>query len=112
MNWKALNPFEPLTPASTPDEMRAAIENAQLHHPIVRQVLMVGRGDGLRGEDLYSMMAYYALQQMVSAQRQVYEMASMAPPLPVLVPADLVPDGVQRVGPVPAEVPPVDGAPR
>lgn len=87
MPWKPLNPFEPLPPAETPDEMRAAIEQAQRSHPLVRNILAASRVRGLKGEDVYAMLAYHALQNMTTLQQQMLDQLAIAP-LPILVPAD------------------------
>lgn len=90
MAWKPLNPFEALAPADTPDEMRAAIEEAQYHHALVRQVLTTARLRGLKGEDVYALLAYHALQVLTRTQQQLVEHMSMTP-MSILVPADMVP---------------------
>lgn len=97
MTWMKTEFSPPLQKAGTPQEMRAAIERAYMTNPIVRQVLELGRRQGLSAEDTYSMLAYHALGQLAEANRIMHELASMAPPLPVLVdvvdPLDLKLDG-------------------
>lgn len=91
MPWKALNPFESLEPADTPDEMRAAIEKANYSHALVRQVLTTARLRGLKGEDVYALLAYHALQALTTTQQRLVEHLATAP-LSILVPADRVPE--------------------
>jgi hypothetical protein len=89
MPWKALNPFDSLQPAETPDEMRAAIYESEHHHALVRQVMTTARLRGLKGEDVYAVLAYHALQVLTRTQQQLVEHMNQAP-LSILVPADLV----------------------
>jgi hypothetical protein len=90
MNWKPLNPFEPLDAAETPDDMRAAIEKASYSHALVRQVLTAARMRGLKGEDVYAMLAYHALQSLTATQQRLMNTVALSP-FPIFVPADQVP---------------------
>lgn len=89
MPWKALNPFESLEPADTPDEMRAAIEKANFSHALVRQVLTTARVRGLKGEDVYALLAYHALQALTTTQQRLVEHLANEP-VRILVQADQV----------------------
>lgn len=91
MNWKRIDPLEPLAEATTPTKMRAAIEQASMHSPIVRQSLDAARYAGMSTEDTYTLLAYHALQALLATQRRALELQQLAPPLPVVVPADQVP---------------------
>jgi len=76
--------FKKLNDAKTPAEMRAAIEEAQFDHPIIRMALTAARRDGLRAEDTYAMLAYYALQSLVNLQTAYAHLLAISPaPLPM-----------------------------
>lgn len=80
--------FEPLSKAESPAEMRAAIEAGQQYDPIIRNVLTMARYQGMSAEDTYTVLAYHALQTMVQYQQQCIELASLAPPRPLVISAD------------------------
>lgn len=84
MNWMKIDPYQQLDEASEPAAMRAAIEKAGRQVPVVRQSLDMSRFRGLSAEDTYSVLSYYALQQMLAVQRTLYEQAITAP-LPTYV---------------------------
>lgn len=85
MNWMQADVFAPLDVATTPAEMRAAIEKAQQIIPVARQVMMTARIGGLSAEDTYSMLAYHALQQLQTVSRAMERLVGMGSPIPVLV---------------------------
>lgn len=66
--------FKKLEAATTPAEMRAAIERGTYDSPIIRNVMTMARHDGLTAEDAYSALAYYALQTMIDYQNASLEM--------------------------------------
>lgn len=71
--------FRKLDEATTPAEMRAAIEKGQYDSALIRNVLMAGRCAGMSAEDTYTLLAYHALQTMVAYQNQCLELASLSP---------------------------------
>lgn len=77
--------FKKLNEAATPKEMRAAIEEVIHHHPIVRNVLLMARRDGLSSEDTYSAVAYYALQMLVQTQTDYARVLSTMPMPPMFL---------------------------
>lgn len=91
MAWKPANPFEQMPAAETPDEMRAEIDKAQQHHPLVRNVLVSARVRGLKGEDVYAMLAYHALQLATRLQQQMLDDALLRP-LPTYIVTDRAPE--------------------
>jgi hypothetical protein len=74
-----------LDEATEPVGMRAAIERYARHSALVRNVLTVGDINNLTPEDRYSMLAYYALQQLAKLQRNQIEFLANMPPAPILV---------------------------
>ncbi len=81
--------FKKLDAATTPAEMRAAIEHGGYDSPIIRNVMMMARRDGLTAEDAYSALAYYALQTMIDYQNASLEMLKTATRPMILQVADL-----------------------
>jgi hypothetical protein len=71
--------FEKLEGASTPAEMRAAIEKGRHHHPLIRNALDAARYASMSAEDTYAVLAYYAIQVLVEYQQQCLELASLSP---------------------------------
>lgn len=88
--WKQLDPFRPLDEATNPTDMRAAIERARMHSPIVRQALDSCRMHGMSAEDTYTVLSYYALQALAGAQSRLLNFEVNAP-LPMYIPSDQVP---------------------
>lgn len=80
--------FKSLKEAQTPAEMRAALEEAANHHPIVRSALMMARRDGMPAEDVYSVLAYFAMQSLVQTQRDYLDLLNRLPPPAMIITAD------------------------
>ena len=85
MNWEKFDPYQKLDEAKTPQEMRRAIEHGQRHNALIRNLLMAGRIEGMSAEDIYTVLAYHALQGMFSSQRLVHELAALDTRIPMLM---------------------------
>lgn len=71
--------FEQLDDATTPQEMRAAIEKATSHNAHARNVIYHARINGMTAEDTYTQLAYYALKVMIECQRALVEHINISP---------------------------------
>ncbi len=85
---------EPETAKETQDRvtiegMRRAILVGQRDSALISQVLHMAEHQGLKGEDIYTMMAYHALIALEKAWQQKLEWSRLSPnPAPILIPAD------------------------
>ena len=94
--------FKKLDEATTPAEMRAAIERhmherwdgrgrIEMTSPIIRQCLHAARYHGLSAEDTYSMMAYHALRSLADMQNAHIDLLNTMPMPSFFLPADAEP---------------------
>ena len=72
-------PFELMEQVQTTEEMRAEIWKLSRQDPLVHRVMEVAGLQGRSGEDCYTMLAYYALQEMLRLQQECYEQVKAAP---------------------------------
>lgn len=80
------NSFSPdIDNASDPAGMRAAIDRYARHSALVQNVLTLSDINNMKLEDRYSILAYYALQQLSILQRQQLEFLASRAPAPILV---------------------------
>jgi len=77
--------FPSLDGATTPADMRAAIERHARNCPVVHHALLVADINQMTPEDRYSMLAYHALQALAETQRALVEMAARMPPVAMVV---------------------------
>lgn len=66
-------------PVSTPQEARVAILKAEYDTPIVHTALMTTRHLGWSGEDLYSIIAWHALQRAEDLESRLLERIRKTP---------------------------------
>lgn len=79
--------FKILEEATTPAEMRAAIEDGRYHNAVIHTVLMMAHHHGMTAEDTYSALAYHALQSMIRIQQEYTAVLATIPMPPMMIPA-------------------------
>ena len=80
--------FKDLEKADTPAEMRTAIERGAHNNQLIYAAFMMARRDRVPAVDTYSVLAYYALQQLAATQRAHLKMIQSMPLRPILFLAD------------------------
>lgn len=79
--------FKSLSQAETPAQMRAAINAGMADNPVIRNVLMLARYEGMTAEDTYTLLAYHAIQAMIQTQSNFLDMAQRMPaPSAIVIP--------------------------
>lgn len=78
---------KPIDPATTPDEMRAAIFKHMHEDHLVRNVLTAANYTGMSAEDKYTALAYHALVDRQKLAKMVFDQLMITPsPLFVTMP--------------------------
>jgi hypothetical protein len=67
------------------DGMRRAILRAARDSALIRQCLMTAEHAGLKGEDLYAMMAYHALRQLEDLYQRHSDVLDRLPMPPMIL---------------------------
>lgn len=65
-----MNVSDQMEKAKTPDEMRAKISRLRFDNPMVATVMDMADIRGLSAEDRYTVLAYYALRELIMMHKR------------------------------------------